>query len=126
MTVSEVHCPQCGGLLQPDEGQLFLTCPFCGSAVFLDKSQVVFHWSVRPTLDEADARAALRRWMAGNETVKDLDLKSQVTSVAFAYFPLWLLRLGAAGAETTRLESAAATSVTVLKRELWCLPAETP
>jgi hypothetical protein len=34
----------------------------------------------------------------GNETVKDLDVKSQVTSTAFSYFPLWLLRLGAGAA----------------------------
>ncbi len=116
MAAPELHCPQCNGLLEPDEGQLFLTCPYCGSAVFLDKSRVVFHWSVEPTLDEAGARAALRRWMAGNETVKDLDVKSQVTSAEFVYFPLWLLRYGQGGGETIHLEPAAATSVTELKR----------
>jgi hypothetical protein len=116
MAAPEVHCPQCNGLLEPDEGQLFLTCPYCASAVFLDKARVVFHWSVAPTLDEAGARAALRRWMASNETVKDLDVKSQVSSVDFAFFPLWLLRFGQAGSETVHLEPAAATSVTELKR----------
>ena len=116
MAAPEVHCPQCNGLLQPDEGQLFLTCPYCGSAVFLDKSRVVFHWLLKPTIDEAGARAALRRWMAGNETVKDLDVKSQMTSVAFAYFPLWLLRFGRGGGEVVNLEPAAATSVSELKR----------
>ena len=116
MAAPELHCPQCNGLLQPDEGQLFLTCPYCGSAVFLDKSRVVFHWLLKPTIDEAGARAALRRWMAGNETVKDLDLKSRVTSAGFAYFPLWLLRFGRGGGETIHLEPAAATSVTELKR----------
>ena len=116
MAAPEVHCPQCNGLLQPDEGQLFLTCPYCGSAVFLDKSRVVFHWLLRPTVDEAGARAALRRWMAGNETVKDLDVKSRVTSAGFAFFPLWLLRFGRGGGETIHLEPAAATSVTELKR----------
>jgi hypothetical protein len=112
----EIHCPQCNGVLEPDEGQRFLTCPYCGSAVYLDKSQVVFHWQLRPTVDEAEARAALRRWMAGNETVKDLDLRSQVTAVDFAYFPLWLLRIGQGEAETVRLELAAATSISELKR----------
>jgi len=29
---SAVHCAQCGGLLNPGEGQVFLTCPYCGSA----------------------------------------------------------------------------------------------
>jgi DNA-directed RNA polymerase subunit RPC12/RpoP len=116
MAAPELPCPQCSGRLAPDEGQRFLVCPYCGSAVFLDKSRVVFHWQLRPTLDEAGAAAALRRWMGGNETVKDLDAKSRVTSVAFAYFPLWLLRLGSGESEVVRLEPAAATSVTELKR----------
>ena len=116
MAAPDILCPQCSGLLAPDEGQRFLACPYCGSAVFLDKSRVVFHWQLQSTLEQDGAAAALRRWMAGNETVKDLDVKSQITSVAFAYFPLWLLRLGSGAAETVRLEPAAATSVSELKR----------
>ena len=58
------------------EGQVFVTCPFCSSTVYLDKSQVVFHWYLAPTLNESDAQGALRRWMAGNQTVKDLDQNS--------------------------------------------------
>lgn len=111
MSTTDVRCPQCGGSLEPDEGQIFLTCPFCGSAVFIDKSRVVFHWSLRPTLDQAAAGAALRRWMAGNETVKDLDLKAELTSVEFAYFPLWLLEHDG----RNRLVPAAATSVSELR-----------
>jgi hypothetical protein len=116
MAAPDVRCPQCGGQLAPDEGQQFLVCPYCHSAVYLDKSQVVFHWQLRPTLDEESAGGALRRWMAGNETVKDLDLRSQVTSVGFGYFPLWLVRLGSGNSESVRLEPAAATSVSELKR----------
>ena len=28
-TTDEFHCAQCGGVLHPDEGQVFLTCPYC-------------------------------------------------------------------------------------------------
>jgi hypothetical protein len=121
MPASEVRCAQCGGALRPDEGQIFLVCPFCGSTVYLDKSQVVLHWSLTPTLDEPQARAALARWMAGNETVKDLDRKSQLTGVEFHYFPLWLLKVKDGPGERAILAPAAATSVTAL-REL-ALPA---
>src|SRR5512134_242450 len=82
-------CTQCGGELHPDEGQIFITCPYCSSTVYLDKSRVVFHWYIAPTLDPDQARAALNRWMAGNQTVKDLDEKSQLTGQEFAYFPVW-------------------------------------
>ena len=47
---TQLTCTQCGGELHPDEGQTFVTCPYCGAAVYLDKSRVVFHWYVAPTL----------------------------------------------------------------------------
>jgi DNA-directed RNA polymerase subunit RPC12/RpoP len=109
------HCSQCGGELYPDEGQIFITCPYCTSTVYLDKSRVVFHWYIAPTLDPAQARAALNRWMAGNQTVKDLDEKSQVTGQDFAYFPVWYFREKDGGRDQIRLEPAAATSVTELR-----------
>jgi hypothetical protein len=105
-------CTQCGGELHPDEGQIFLTCPYCSSTVYIDKSRVVFHWYVAPTLDQDKALGALRRWMSGSRTVKDLDRKSQVTSVSFEYFPLWYLKVqNGAGPEQIHLAPAAATSV---------------
>ena len=67
---TEINCSQCGGELHPDEGQIFLTCPYCGATVYLDKSRVVFHWYVAPTLNDQDAVAALYRWMSGSQTVK--------------------------------------------------------
>jgi predicted RNA-binding Zn-ribbon protein involved in translation (DUF1610 family) len=112
-----VNCTQCGGELHPDEGQIFLTCPFCGSTVFLDKSQVVFHWYLAATLDEDQARGALARWMAGNETVKDLDQKSQVTGSSFEYFPLWYFkRRSLDDQEEIALTPAAAISVSEIRR----------
>ncbi|TAK13183.1 MAG: hypothetical protein EPO32_06015 [Anaerolineae bacterium] len=107
------QCTQCGGDLKPDQGQLFLTCPFCGSTVYLDKSKVVFHWYVAPTLDEAKARGALARWMSGNDTVKDLDKKATLDKVTFRYFPLWHFKQkDAGGKERIVLYPAAATSIT--------------
>ncbi len=109
-------CPQCGGELHPDEGQIFLTCPYCGSAVHVDKSRLVFHWYLAPTLDEAKARGALARWMAGNETVKDLDRKARLTGLSFAYFPVWYIRQKETAGDVALVEPAAATSVTELKQ----------
>lgn len=107
-----LSCTQCGGELHADEGQIFLTCPFCGSAVYLDKSRVVFHWYIAPTLDEAKARASLARWMASSETVKDLDQKSSVTEATFQYFPMWYFKHGLVGQrEKILLAPAAATAV---------------
>jgi DNA-directed RNA polymerase subunit RPC12/RpoP len=108
-------CTQCGGELEPDQGQIFVTCPYCSATVYIDKSQVVFHWSIAPTLNPAQAEAALRRWMSGSSTIKDLDVKARVDGHAFSYFPLWYFRLGDGSKEYVALEPAAATSVTELR-----------
>jgi DNA-directed RNA polymerase subunit RPC12/RpoP len=109
-------CTQCGGELEPDQGQIFVTCPYCTATVYVDKSQVVFHWSLAPTLNQDQAEAALRRWMSGSSTIKNLDVKAQVTGHTFSYFPLWYFRLKDGNKEYTALEPAAATSVTELRR----------
>lgn len=116
LPLNDFHCTQCGGEIHPDEGQIFLTCPYCGAAVYLDRSVVVFHWYLAPTLDEGKARASLARWMAGNQTVKDLDQKAQITGSAFEYFPLWFFKCRQPdGKEVILMEPAAATSVSELR-----------
>jgi predicted RNA-binding Zn-ribbon protein involved in translation (DUF1610 family) len=111
---TEITCSQCGGELHPDEGQIFLTCPFCGATVYLDKSRVVFHWYVAPTLNDQDATGALYRWMSGSQTVKDLDKKARVVGQSFQYFPVWYFKWHDQGKEQTALQPAAATSVSEL------------
>jgi hypothetical protein len=112
---TEVHCAQCGGLLHPGEGQIFLICPYCGSSVYLDKSKVVFHWSLACTVAPEAAAASLRRWMAGNQTVKDLDRKARVTSSTFEYFPVWYCKARSGNKEQVYLEPAAAISISEIK-----------
>jgi hypothetical protein len=109
-------CTQCGGELHPDEGQIFITCPYCTSTVYIDKSRVVFHWYLATTLDGTKARANLARWMGGNDTVKDLDKKAKLTGSSFEYFPFWHFKTkDAAGHEQIWLEPAAAISISELK-----------
>ncbi len=108
-------CTQCGGELHPDEGQSFLVCPYCGATVYVDKSQVVFHWALAPTLDAQQALSALHRWMSGSQTVKDLDRKVKVAAQSFQFFPLWYFKAARAQGEFTGLELAAASSVTELR-----------
>jgi hypothetical protein len=114
--VVNLSCTQCGGELHPQEGEIFLTCPFCNSTIYLDKSQVVFHWYVAPTLDATQAAGQLARWMSGNQTVKDLDRKAKVTGQTFQYFPVWHFIIARGGQESNALQPAAATSITEVAR----------
>lgn len=114
---SQLLCPQCGGELHVDEAVVFLICPHCQSTIYVDKSKVVFHWYLSPTINSEQARASLNRWMAGNETVKDLDNKASVQGEVFEFFPMWYFKQRSpAGYEKIVLYPAAAISITEIKR----------
>jgi hypothetical protein len=107
-----LNCTQCGGELHPNEGENFLVCPYCSATVYVDKARVVFHWYVAPTLNEIQAKSALYQWMSGNQTVKDLDKKSQLGGHKFEYFPLWhFIWTDGNNEQQTGLQPAAATSI---------------
>jgi len=114
VVATSINCRQCAAPLAVEQGQPFVTCKFCGATNFIDKARAVFHYLVRPTVREDGARAALNRWMAGNATVKDLDRKSKIDSVAFEYFPMWLVRATVQRDEQVLLKPAAALSISEL------------
>ena len=110
--ISTAKCRQCQSELPVEQDSANVVCAFCGTTNYVDKSQAVFHYVVRTTVRETDAQAALRRWMAGNATVKDLDKKATIESLSYELFPLWMVRTRETGAEKVFLEPAAAISVT--------------
>jgi LSD1 subclass zinc finger protein len=113
---SQLLCQQCAAPLPVEQGTRFVTCEFCQATNFVDKRRAVFHYAVRSTVRENDALAALRRWMGGNATVKDLDRKADIGSPQFQLFPMWMVRANQDGEEQVFLEPAAAISISELKR----------
>jgi LSD1 subclass zinc finger protein len=112
----QILCRQCSAPLPVEEGSTYVQCEFCGTTNVVEKGQTVFHYAVLATVDEAGATAELKRWMAGNETIKGLDQAAQIQRPAFEYFPMWLVRRRRDGQETLYLQPAAALSVSELKR----------
>ena len=108
---TQILCHQCTAVLPVEQGSQFVTCEFCGATNFVDKSGAVLHYAVRATVDETAAAAALRRWMGGNDTVKDLDKKAVLARPSFQMFPMWLVRVDQSGQEKVVLEPAAALSI---------------
>jgi hypothetical protein len=108
---SSVACTQCGGDNEVATGHRFITCIFCGTTLFVDRAQVVFHYRLPPLLERQDAGAALRRWMAGNDTVKALDREAEIESLEIVSFPVWLFRTTESGAERVFFEPAAPTPI---------------
>jgi len=104
------NCAQCGGTLELAVGTRFAPCPFCGSSVYFDRSKAVLHYVAAPTLDEATARARLQAWMAGNETVKNLENDAVVGAATLSYFPLWRFVSGQGPDERQSFEPARASA----------------
>jgi hypothetical protein len=114
VATTQLLCKQCAAVLVVEQGAQYATCEYCGTVNFLDKSESVLHYAVRPTIDDAQAAAALRRWMAGNQTAKGLDADAQIESQRFEYFPMWLARTNVNGHEAVHLKPAAALSIVEL------------
>lgn len=104
-------CTQCGGESPVSSGQRFVRCSFCDATLHVDRSGTVALYALPWRLDHEEAEASLRRWMAGNDTVKDLDRKSTLDSVSALSFPMWLFRAQVKGREEVFVEPAAATPV---------------
>lgn len=110
-TSTKIKCPQCGAETPlPESGRLF-RCAFCDATLWVDRSGVVSHYRVAALLSSEQAVSALRRWMAGNDTVKDLDQKAAVDETALVWFPLWLFRVEGNGGEEVFVEPAAPTPI---------------
>ena len=105
---TQLLCQQCSAPLAVETGAKYVTCEFCGTVNFVDKSRAVLHYAVRPTLDEQQAAAALRRWMAGNQTVKGLDAAARIESQTYQLFPLWMVRATRHGTQQVILKPGAA------------------
>lgn len=84
-----ISCPQCGAAADFPAGTRFAACPFCASSLYLDGKHSVLHYVVAPTLGEKEAQGKLKRWMGGNETVRDLDTKARIARCEMTYVPLW-------------------------------------
>jgi len=115
LTQSKIVCPQCAGENDiPPDGK-FLECQFCGSAIYIDKSKIVNHFVIASNFSEQQAEGNLRRWMAGNFQVKDLDKLAVMTAKNFYYFPLWYFKTDVSNGEKIYLQPATSTSVSEIK-----------
>lgn len=112
----QIKCTQCGADVTVQQDETFIDCPFCASALFLDKRKVVFHYLINSNFKPNEAEGNLKRWMAGNHTVRDLDIKSQIIKSNFYYFPVWYFKTKDSSGDRIHLQPAASTSVSEIKK----------
>ena len=115
-TSNKIICPQCAGENDIPTDEKFLECVFCGSAIYIDKKKVVSHYVINSNFKKEEAEGNLRRWMAGNFQVKDLDKLAQISQVNFYYFPMWYFKTDKASGEMIYLQPATSTSISEIKK----------
>jgi DNA-directed RNA polymerase subunit RPC12/RpoP len=114
--LDKIKCPQCGAENEIPVDEKFLECAYCGSAIYVDKKKVVRHFVVACNFTKETAEGNLRRWMAGNFHVKDLDKLAQISQVNFYYFPMWYFKSKDASSEKIYLQPATSTSISEIKK----------
>jgi DNA-directed RNA polymerase subunit RPC12/RpoP len=112
----KIKCTQCGADVDVLQDETFIECPFCSSALYLDKKKVVFHYVVANNFKPNEAEGNLKRWMAGNHTVKDLDKKATISKTSFYYFPIWLFKTKDSSGDKLFIQPAASTSISEIKK----------
>jgi DNA-directed RNA polymerase subunit RPC12/RpoP len=112
----QIKCTQCGADVTVQQDETFIDCPYCGSALYLDKKKVVFHYVINSNFKPNEAEGNLKRWMAGNHTVKDLDKKAVMGKSEFYYFPVWYFKVKDASGDKIFIQPAATTSVSEIKK----------
>jgi len=115
ITSPTIICPQCGGENKIPADERFFECEFCGSAIYVDKRKVVNHFIVTSNFTKVQAEGNLRRWMASNFHVKDLDKFAQITQANFYYFPLWYFKIKDASGDKIHLQPAHSTPISEIK-----------
>ena len=110
-----IICPQCGGENKMPTDEKFTECEFCGSVIYIDKRKVVNHYVVNSNFSKEQAEGNLRRWMASNFHVKDLDKLAQISQVSFYYFPLWYFKTKDASGDKIHLQPAHSTPISEIK-----------
>ena len=115
LTPTKIVCPQCAAENEVPADEKFLECAFCDSAIYVDKRKIVSHFVIGSNFNEQQAEGNLRRWMAGNFHVKDLDKLAQVSAKYFYYFPLWYFKTQESSSDKIHLQPASSTSISEIK-----------
>jgi DNA-directed RNA polymerase subunit RPC12/RpoP len=111
-----IKCTQCSADVEVQQDETFIECPFCASSLFLDKKKIVFHYVIASNFKPNEAEGNLKRWMAGNHTVKDLDKKAVISKTSFYYFPVWYFKTKDTSGDKIYIQPAATTSVSEIKK----------
>lgn len=120
--ILSAHCPQCGGAVPLRGESIFLDCPYCDSALYVEADTLYRRTVLAPALRSWDeARARVEEWAGREHGRRGVTAMQEVMDgllrPEMRYFPVWVLRTKHGG---VHVEPAAVTAAT----EMWKLDVE--
>ncbi len=107
----DVACTQCGASITVRADHRLLECPYCSTALVVDGSETLFHEVMVATIEPADTASHLRRFLAGRDTVANLDREARIEEPRLEYFPFWAFTIAGPQGDQVVLEPAAPSSL---------------
>ncbi|HJJ30845.1 MAG TPA: hypothetical protein O0X97_01190 [Methanocorpusculum sp.] len=85
----QLSCPKCGAPLEVKAGTHIVICRNCQTPTYIDRSEAVFFYKIPFSVDETHARGIFRRWTAGPDMDKLLEMGAKITRFEKEYFPVF-------------------------------------
>lgn len=105
----QVKCNQCGAELKIKPNEIFFTCTYCGSSLYLDSSKVIFHYYLSSKIIKEDLKLILSAFLKRRNLKKRIKIEKK----EIFYFPFWLLK---GKKEETSLKLAAPTAIDEIEK----------
>ncbi|HJJ35954.1 MAG TPA: hypothetical protein O0X27_02130 [Methanocorpusculum sp.] len=102
-------CPRCGAPLEVNSGTHIVTCPNCQTPTYIDRRGAIFFYQIPFSLDEKQANGVFKRWTAGPDRAKDLELTVKITQFKKEYFPVFSFKRSVDGKDTMAVYPARST-----------------
>lgn len=102
-------CPKCGAPLEVTAGSHIVTCPNCQTPTYIDRREAIFFYQIPFTLDETQAKGVFKRWTAGPDRAKDLEVSAKITQFTREYFPVFAFKRDVNGKDVNTVYPARST-----------------
>ncbi len=84
-----LNCPNCGGMLEIEEGQTIVDCPYCDVSSLLTGEKGMWRFRVRRGVEREKALQVVRSFFAGYNKAPDLQRQAVIEECSPVYVPYW-------------------------------------
>jgi len=84
-----VNCPNCGGILEIEEGSRYQKCPYCGVKLYVHGDEGYRKIFYAMNVDKNSAMRSVRKWLSEGFKARNLKNLAKFEEVYPIYVPFW-------------------------------------